>query len=57
MSSGIGGVSMTGTVGGTLDLGPAGLTPDTLMLYCASRLGDVDGQITAQMKQDRKSVV
>lgn len=50
MSGPVGGVSNSGAIAGAQGLSPAGLTPDTLMLYCASRLRDVDGQIAGQMR-------
>ncbi len=55
--SDINGISNVGGVGGDLSSGAvAGMSPDTLLTYCAMQLDGLDGQIKTQMDQQQKAL-
>ena len=48
---GVGGVSSSNATQGQPSIGGGGLTPDTVMLYCATQLNNLDEGIKQKMAQ------
>lgn len=51
--SGVGGVSTSNQVSGLAGVGGGGLTPDSVMLYCAAQLNHLDADIQQHMAQQQ----